>query len=208
LGFNVQFARLATDIARREHLGSLNYAASLLEALATFRPVEVTLRFSGLVEPVGLDPQAIIRSQVFEVAAVNSPVFGGSMNLRLPEVELHDRLLDFVVFETLDPRSLRLMVEDAVSALARLPDELLGRDAGQRQPGVRREGPGDAHAAAKTDKVDLTLPGIRRYKAREAMIETQQPLAVTLDGEIRAKTPMLVRVAPQPLRIFVPSAGQ
>ena len=45
LGLNVEFARLATDAQRRERLGSLTYAASALEAVTRYRPVDVTLRY-------------------------------------------------------------------------------------------------------------------------------------------------------------------
>jgi diacylglycerol kinase family enzyme len=194
LGFNVRFARLATNIARRERLGGWNYAASLLEAIATFRPVEVTLRFAGLTEPADLGTDAVVSGPVLEVAAVNLPRFAGGMNLRVPAVKPHDQLLDFVVFEALEPRGLRMMIEDAVVALGRLPDEIR----------ASADHKGSGAAQADDSESGLALPGIRRYKARQAVIESAQPQAVTLDGEVRAKTPVLVRVAPQPTHIFVP----
>ncbi len=196
LGFNVQFARLATNIARRERLGGLNYAASLLEAIATFRPVKVTLRFAGLTEPADLGADAVVSGPALEVAAVNLPAFGGGMNLRVPAVKPRDQLLDFVVFETLEPHWLRVMIEDALAALARLPEAIRGA-AGYKGSDVAPANDGD---------LGLALPGIRRFKARQAVIESEQLLAVTLDGEApaSAKTPVLVRVAPQPAHIFVP----
>jgi diacylglycerol kinase family enzyme len=198
LGFNVQFARLATDVARRQRLGNLNYVASLLQALATYRPVEVTLRFFGVLGPGGRETDAIVTCQMFEIAAVNTPVFGGGLNMRVPDVEIHDRLLDFVVFEPLDPHRLRATIEGVAAALARLPEALHG---------------GSAHQMAQRsdEELGLALPGIRRYKARAAVIESAQSLDVTLDGEVRAKTPVQVRVAPQPARILLPvsvPAGQ
>jgi diacylglycerol kinase family enzyme len=200
LGFNVEFARLATDVARRQRLGNLNYAASLLQALTTYHPVEVTLRFIGLVEPGGRETDAVVTCQMFEIAAVNTPVFGGGLNMRLPDVELYDRLLDFVIFEPLDPHRLRATIEGVAAALARLPEALHGGSAHQ----------GSAHQMTQRsdEELGLALPGIRRYKARAAVIESAQSLDVTLDGEVRAKTPVHVRVAPQPVHVLVPSVEQ
>jgi diacylglycerol kinase (ATP) len=202
LGFNVQFARLATDVARRARLGNLNYAVSLLQALATFRPVAVTLRFSGIGEPSGRDTDATdatdatITCEAFEIAAVNTPVFGGALNMRVPDVGIQDRLLDFVVFEALDPRRLRATVEGALAALTQLPEALHHWSANHIAN----------HMAQRSDEeLGLALPGIRRYKARAALIASEQPLGVTLDGEVRAKTPVRVGVAPRPVPILLPA---
>ncbi len=195
LGFNVEFARLATDVARRQRLGNLNYVASLLQALTMYRPVEVTLRFFGLLGPGGRETDAVVTCQMFEIAAVNTPVFGGGLNMRLPDVELYDRLLDFVVFESPDPHRLRATIEGVAAALARLPEALHQRSTHQ--------------AMQRSDEeLGLALPGIHRYKARAAMIESAQSLDVTLDGEVRARTPVHVRVAPQPVRVLVPAVDQ
>jgi len=191
LGFNVQFARLATDVARRQRLGNLNYVVSLLQALTTYRPVEVTLHFVGMLGQDGRGTDAVITCQMFEIAAVNMPVFGGGLNMRVPDVELHDRLLDFVVFEPLDPHRLRATIEGVAAALAQLPEALHGGSA--RQVTLRSD-----------EDLGLALPGIRRYKARAAVIESAQSLDVTLDGEVRAKTPVHVRVAPQPVPVLLP----
>jgi diacylglycerol kinase family enzyme len=51
-------------------------------------------------------------------------------------------------------------------------------------------------------------PGLQRYQARAAHIETPTPLDATLDGEIRAQTPMLVRIAPEKLRIYLPAEAR
>jgi diacylglycerol kinase (ATP) len=48
LGLNVEFARLATDSLRRQRLGRLTYAASALEAVTHYRPVDVTLHVYGM----------------------------------------------------------------------------------------------------------------------------------------------------------------
>jgi diacylglycerol kinase family enzyme len=45
---------------------------------------------------------------------------------------------------------------------------------------------------------------VRRYQARGAVIWTPQHVDVTLDGEIRAHTPVRVHVAPEPIRVLLP----
>jgi hypothetical protein len=49
---------------------------------------------------------------------------------------------------------------------------------------------------------------LQRYQARAARIETPTPLDVTLDGEIRAQTPMLIRIAPEKLRVYLPAEAR
>jgi diacylglycerol kinase family enzyme len=178
LGLNVQFARLATDVARRQRFGRLTYAASALEAVATYRPVTVTLRFSGLETPDPADQEPnghdrVVTCRVAQVAVVNAPVFGGARNLRLPDVRVRDALLDLVVLEALDPPQLRQTVE---ALLAAQPDEAPG----------------------------LAVPGIRRYKAQAMQIESERPLDVTVDGEVRSRTPVLVRVTTDMVRVYLP----
>jgi diacylglycerol kinase family enzyme len=215
LGFNVQFARLATGVARRERLGGLNYAVSLVQALATYRPVSITLRFKGLVEPAelrgaegqpgqrderdqtgasGATSEIVVAHDALELAAVNAPVFGGAFNFRVPQIDMHDRLLDFVLFEALDPQRLRATIEGMLAALARLPNH-----GAQPHPGAAVAGRSDA-------ELGLALPGVHRYRARAAVIESERPLDITLDGEVRAQTPTLVRVAPQLVSVLLPAS--
>lgn len=183
LGLNVEFARFATDVAWRRRWGSLTYATSALGAVTRFRPVEARLRFFGLH---GTDTKGdmTVDCRAVQITAVNTPVFGGAVNFRLPDVVTHDRLLDFVILEALDLTLLRATVESALAALARLTE-------GGRPP-------------ASDEVIGLALPGIRRYKARAAIIEAAEHVDITLDGEIRTHTPALVRVAPEPVRILLP----
>ncbi len=199
LGFNAQFARLATDVARRARLGGLNYATALMQALTTYRPVAVTLRFEGLVEPVGVGELTVIARDAVQVAVVNTPVFGGALNLRVPGVGMRDQLLDFVLIEALDPQQVRATVEDALAALARLPERL---------PPLTTRQQSEPHVTRRSDaELGLALPGLHRYKARAAVIESARPLDVTLDGEVRAQTPVHVRVAPQPALVLLPAGS-
>lgn len=48
------------------------------------------------------------------------------------------------------------------------------------------------------------LPRVRRYVTRAVVVETAEPLEVTLDGEIRMRTPLLVRVAERPVPVLLP----
>ena len=211
LGLNVEFARLATDIARRQQWGRLNYAASALEALRQFRPLPLTLRFRearelGPMAPGAERPDAqenmTVQLNVVQIAVVNLPVFGGGMNLRVPGVALHDHLLDFVVIEAFDPAGIREIVEGWIGALARLAERIgAAHEAREAREAVDR---GTAQEAQRQEAENFTLPGVRRFQARSAVIESPHTLDVTLDGEIRARTPVEIRVAPEPVRVLLP----
>lgn len=223
LGLNVSFARLATDVARRRRWGNLTYAASAIEALTQFQPVPVKLRLAGCrtLGPGGewreeTDTQ-MLDCRVVQVAVVNMPVFGGAMNLRLPRVGINDQMLDFLILEAMDPRNLRATVLGLLDSLTRLADGM--RRAGGNASGAAGEAavsdrpaaPGMSSAEVSGNLTDeaagFALPGVRRFQAREAVIETPRDVDVTLDGEIRAHTPVLVRVAPEPVRVLLQRAS-
>lgn len=84
LGFNVAFARLATDVAQRQRWGKLTYAAAAIEALTQFAPVPITIH---LAHSNGTEvPEAVtsLTCQAVQLAMVNLPLFGGALQLRLP----------------------------------------------------------------------------------------------------------------------------
>lgn len=184
LGLNVEFARLATDALRRQRLGSLTYAASALEAVAHYHPVDVSLHVFGL-EGDDEAAEKIIHSHVVQVTIVNMPVFGGRMEVRLPDVSMRDRQLDIMVIEAIDAGQLRHTVQQLLAAIGGAPD----------QP--------DGVSSDESEYEAPHLPGVRRFRARAAIIETADAVDVTLDGEIRTHTPVLVRVAPHRLRVLV-----
>jgi diacylglycerol kinase family enzyme len=208
LGLNVEFARLATDVARRERWGTLTYAASALEALTQFQPVPVTLRLFGAVRQgadgdlVETGGDVIVMRRVLQVAVVNLPVFGGPLNLRLPDAWLGDSLLDFVVIEALEPPSLRATIDGLFAALGRLRDGVFSARA---EPAEGAPSADAAPAELTDETAGLALPGVHRYCARSAVIETPSDVDVTLDGEIRTHTPVHVRVAPEPVRVLLPA---
>lgn len=205
LGLNVEFARLATDIARREHWGALNYASAAVESLAHMQPIPVVLElhdgraraaFERAPMPAPAQVFERIECHVVQLAIVNTPVFGGGLNLEMPGVHLHDRLLDVLIIEALEPRHLRETLDGLLAALGRLKDRLVS---------------GDATPAEKLDDdaaAGPLLPGVRRYQVRSLRITTPSPLDMTLDGEIRGQTPLEIRVAPDPLRVLLPLAAR
>lgn len=211
LGLNVEFARLATDSLRRQRLGKLTYAASALEAVTRYHPVDVTLHVYGMEgaddanEANGADDagkadaaseadETIIQSRAVQVCVVNTPVFGGKMNVRLPDVSLGDRLLDFMVIEAIDAQQLRHTVQQLLAALRAASDQ---SDQPNHPEGASGNGQDEEQEAPR-------LPGVRRFRARAVTIETADAMDVTLDGEIRTHTPAMIRVSPQPLRVLVP----
>jgi diacylglycerol kinase family enzyme len=201
LGLNVEFARLATDVARRSRWGGLNYAASAVEALTRFEPVSVTLRLSGVKRTNGQvaqsdppDDTLALECKAVQVAIVNLPVFGGPLNFQLPSVGPRDRLLDFVVIEALEPHPLRETVDNLLAALGRLRDTLFPTAAHRH---------GEADVGLSDEALGFALPGIHRIQAREAIVETPHGVDVTLDGEIRARTPVHVRLAPAAVRVLL-----
>jgi diacylglycerol kinase family enzyme len=103
----------------------------------------------------------------------------------VPDVSPRDDLLDFLIIEQFDPSFIPEMAQALVAALGSLGARLFGQPA---------EAPG--------------MPGFHRYQAREARISTTAPQDVTLDGEIRAQTPMIVRVAPEKLRVYLPTEAR
>ena len=202
LGLNVHFARLATDVARRERWGPLTYAASALQALTEFEPAPIVLTLSGVAanehngQPLGSDDELVIMRRVIQVAVVNLPVFGGAINLRLPGRAVQRHLFDIVLIEALETQALRTTLDGLLAQLDRLRENLFGG-------GADREVTAET-IAASTAAIGTGLPGVHRYQARTARIETPQGVDVTLDGEIRARTPVNIRVAQDMVQVLLP----
>jgi diacylglycerol kinase family enzyme len=226
LGWNAAFAELATNALRRQRWGKLTYAVSAIEAIFTYRPLEVRIELEDVAASVyGLDFESapegngshsslaiqatgvrqVVSGHVVNLGVVVTPVFGGRSNFRLPSVNLHDQLLDVVVIEAPDP-----------PRLAWFHDVMTGRR------GAFGEGAGEVaasqakRAARKRAKVQQTnpngappamdKPGVWRFKARSLRVDTPSATdaPVTLDGEPRLRTPVQVNVEPEVLRVYVP----
>lgn len=241
LGLNVEFARLATDIARRKRWGPLNYAAASVEALLKVHPVSVTLRLSGSHpsmshpgkrEQAGLDrlrygrhqrvkDERTVTYEAVQVAVVNTPVFGGALNMRLPAADPADRLLDVVVIEALEPHRLRETVNGLLAALSTLPGSILPTSLAPQpfrpsvqslsRPDPEREQTAEsAESAANAlllteEAARFALPGVRHYQARSVFIDAPAGVEMSLDGEISARTPAEICLAGKQLHVLLPA---
>jgi diacylglycerol kinase family enzyme len=203
LGLNVEFARLATDTTRRERLRGLTYPASALEALAHYRPTRVKLhvpphgdahRDEHRDEHDDGEGQSVELS-VLTLLTINTPVFGGPMNLHMPWVAFGDDRLDFLIIEAPDRTHAHHRMQEIREGLGRIFEEILHR----------REN-GQAGKPFLEAMRTLSLPGVYHFQARSLLIETDEPVDLTMDGELRAHTPALVRVAPERMRIFAPES--
>lgn len=225
LGLNAEFAHLATDASRRAALGGFTYPASSLAALKHLRPIAVTLQLSGVpardpatgrrLEGIASAGQLSLATEVLQLAVVNTPLFGGALTLRLPGVDARDRLLDVVLVE---PPHLANSLNTARAVMERLRASLGRRRHRTLPQPIALDSPASPGAPVQQhqEREDHTLadlagdalfPGIRRYQARAVSIATATPVDVTLDGEVRARTPALIRVAPAALAVLLPRAG-
>lgn len=202
-GLNVQFARIATNIATRKRYGRLTYPVAAIETLKYHDPLEVTLQFDGLVVPRGnaatLYPNTIIdpntlHCRALQVTVINAPIFGGQWNLALPGVSINDRLLDIVVIEEIEFSQIN-------AALA----HLLGNHI-QSAPASASETSKPVPVTERHPANLLAIPGFHHLQARGVLISTNaDPRDATLDGEVRGQTPMYVQVAQERLRVMGPA---
>ncbi|HET8907843.1 MAG TPA: hypothetical protein VFN11_12850 [Ktedonobacterales bacterium] len=225
LGLNVEFARLATDVARRRRWGPFTYATASIQAISKLRAIPVTLRLFGSTSlnqagartselgdhsriGHGRRDEHIITYQAVQVAVVNTPVFGGVLNLRLPGANPRDRLLDVVVIEALEPRQLRETVEGLVTALSTMAESAFPTP--YTQPLAEAKATAATESAADslllTEEAALfAFPGVHHFQARSIRIETLADTEMTLDGEIVARTPAEIRVARDSIRALLPA---
>src|SRR5262249_60014281 len=115
--------------------------------------------------------------------------------LRLRRVEPADRLLEFRLIEAAESHSLREHVGLWLEAVRRLGRKRRGSDTVDTSMGRADLPVGIGY---------LTLPGVHRCQARAAELETPEPVDITLDGEIRGRTPAHLQVAPEPVHILLP----
>ena len=167
IGLNVQFARIATNVATRQRFGRLTYPFAALETLKFHQALEVELYFEGLAfphsnrflpgltrtRPATAQENVPLHCRALQVAVINAPIFGGQWRLSLPGAKLGDGLLDIVVIEEIESGSLS----------ARLA-QLFGHKEQQSLPQpVRHEyHPGELSG----------IPGIHHLQARGVIITT------------------------------------
>ncbi|HET9920213.1 MAG TPA: diacylglycerol kinase family protein [Ktedonobacteraceae bacterium] len=202
VGVNVQFARLATNVATRQRFGRLTYPFAALEVLRNHRPLDVELHFEGL-RLAPLSSQALSQAEqeslstltcrAVQVTVINAPIFGGQWQLAIPGASMHDRLLDIVVIEDIDPANLS-------NAVARLFNQPVPAQAQPAQPESLWHLPHPLRNPAELTGV----PGIHHVQAQAVTITTSiDPLDATLDGEVRGQTPLEAHVAEQRLKVLV-----
>jgi diacylglycerol kinase (ATP) len=202
IGMNVQFARLATNVATRQRFGKLTYPVAAIEVLKHHTALDMELRFEGLaLQPTaaaaGWTAPALSyemptqRARALQVTVINAPIFGGPRQFAIPRASLWDGLLDIVVITDIDLGMLR-------AAIGRIFNHEEGHSTG----------PADWHKQYPAlNQAELShIPGIYHVQARGVIIATSvDPQDVTLDGEVRGLTPGYARMANQRLRVVVPA---
>lgn len=140
----------------------------------------------------------MVRCRTALLTAINLPIFGGRLGLRVPGIRTDDRLLDFIIVDAPEPVDARAAFEVALGALT---------GAAQTLWGGRRMDAADTLVVAHPvqDPAGIALPGARWFRARAVEIETEQPVDLTLDGELRGRTPAVARVGPHAVQIIVPA---
>jgi len=95
-GLNVAFARFATRADLRERLGRMTYAVAAALALRE-RPVfSCRLEYEGGSEDL----------ELVHLAVINAPVFGGFLEMKIPNASPDDRRLNVLMVEHLPMRRL------------------------------------------------------------------------------------------------------
>jgi diacylglycerol kinase (ATP) len=96
IGLNVSFARFATRADMRERLGRLTYAVAAARALGERKKFKCEIEYSGRTEQL----------ELLHLAVINAPVFGGFLDLKIPNTRPDDRTLQIIMVEHLPMRRL------------------------------------------------------------------------------------------------------
>jgi diacylglycerol kinase (ATP) len=204
VGVNVQFARIATNVATRKRFGRMTYPYAAVKTMASRDALDIRLEFEGLampqatVSPQGstsptlTTPEALtsLRCRALQVAVINTPIFGGQREFAIAGSSFEDRLLDIVVIEQMD-----------MGAFGKSIARYFGPKAHAEAPLAQGEGRTFTHHPAELSGI----PGIHHVQARGVTITTSaDPREVTFDGEVRGQTPIYVHVADKQLRVRIP----
>jgi diacylglycerol kinase (ATP) len=203
VGVNVQFARLATNVATRQRFGRMTYSVAAVETWVTHEALDIQLEFEGLAMPAATvktqasmspatpERYTTLRGRALQVAVINTPIFGGQRELAIPGTSFADRLLDIVVIEQMDVGTLgkNIVHNFAPRGLAESPVSQ-----------------GEKHTLTHHPAELSGIPGIHHVQAHGVTIMTSaDPRDVTLDGEVRGQTPIYVHVADEQLQVKVPA---
>jgi len=192
VGINVQFARIATNVATRQRYGRLTYPIAALETLKYHDALDVGLRFEGLSFPPDrtakqandTEQLLALSYRALQITVINAPIFGGQWKLSVPNASISDRLLDIVVIEEIEFDRLNAALTHFFTSFRQY-----------------RASNGPALHPAELS----SIPGIHHFQARGVLISTSSdPRDVTLDGEVRGQTPMYVHMADERLRVLAP----
>ena len=204
VGVNVQFARIATNVATRKRFGRMTYPYAALKTAASRDALDIQLEFEGLAMPQATDspqgaaspmlttPETLtsLRCRALQVAVINTPIFGGQREFAIAGSSFEDRLLDIVVLEHMD-----------MGALGKSIARFFGPKGQAEVPPAKGERRTFIHHPA-----ELTgIPGMHHVQVRGVTITTSaDPREVTFDGEVRGQTPIYVHVADKRLRVRIP----
>lgn len=115
VGFNVHFAELATSSSLRRRFGRFTYAVAGAKAMRQHQPFDCELSYAGKSEQLRL----------VQLSIINAPVFGGSLDLRVPVARMDDRSLVVIAVE--EGSALRLILGTLLTVVGRR----------RERPGVR-----------------------------------------------------------------------
>ncbi len=204
VGVNVQFARIATNVATRKRFGRMTYPYAALKTAAARDALDIQLEFEGLAMPQATDsPQGVgsptlttpethtsLRCRALQVAVINTPIFGGEREFAIAGSSFEDRLLDIVVLEQIDLDAFGKSITRYFGPIKQALTPLL--------PGEKRT---FTHHPAELSGI----PGMHHVQAAGVTITTSaDPREVTFDGEVRGQTPIYVHVADMRLRVRIP----
>jgi diacylglycerol kinase family enzyme len=202
VGVNVQFARIATNVATRERFGRMTYPYAALKTAAARDALDVRLEFDGLALPQATvsvqegaespTPETLttLRCRALQVAVINTPIFGGEREFAIAGSSFADRLLDIVVFEQMDMGTL---------------GKNIARSFVPRKQAVTPQAPGKTRTSTHHPAELTGIPGMHHVQAAGVTITTSaDPRNVTFDGEVRGQTPIYVHVADKLVRVRVP----
>jgi diacylglycerol kinase (ATP) len=96
VGVNSQFATLVSGARWRRRYGRLAYPVAAVKALGHRQAI--TMRIVA--------DSRELRRRVVQATILNAPVFGGALELRVPDATLTDRRLDLIVVGSVTPRLL------------------------------------------------------------------------------------------------------
>ena len=204
VGVNVQFARIATNVATRKRFGRMTYPYAVLKTAEARDVLDIRLDFEGLAMPqTAASPQAAestmpgtsetpitLRCRALQVAVINTPIFGGEREFAIAGSSFEDRLFDIVVLEHMDVGALG---KNIARFFAPKSHTQASRAKGERRTFTH-------HPAELSG-----IPGMHHVQARGVIITTSvDPKEVTFDGEVRGQTPIYVHVAEKQLRVKIP----